>query len=493
MRISEPLGRFSRFAYYALAILGGLFIAASVALTPFSGWSRVWAIPLGFMAGLLVGFFAPSLRHLQNSRIALFTVLGATLLAGVVWLSVTRVSPVMDFDRMYQTAAALAEGRAVPDTLYQAVFPHVLGYPFFLSLFFRVFGSSVAVAQAVNLLLSLCIAALLFTIGYRLLGVAGGLIAGLVWALLPSHFMMLSIVGSEPLHIVLTLLSVWLFLRITDCSGKHWGILLAQWAALGLTVGLSGLIRPLGPVYLLAFALCQLVFGRHGEKSWLRSLSAMLAMTVVYFAITQAGMILCEKVLDRPVAKNGFGWNLYVGMNRVNAGGWNAPDQEVMSARLREGLEAPEIQSLFQKEALSRLSERLRDGSLPRYMTKKFTQLWCQDSFTIYWLSEGAREDSPLDIRSFSGRLSAWSNIAYGFLLGLCALSLFRQIKARNGAFILPVTLLTGIVILFLLLEANPRYHYAGSAVLCLISAGCVIPIIGPHGARPLQKVENQL
>jgi len=80
-----------------------------------------------------------------------------------------------------------------------------------------------------------------------------------------------------------------------------------------------------------------------------------------------------------------------------------------------------------------------------------------------------------LDIRSRAGALSILCNLAYGFLLGCCAISLVRQLKSGSGAFLLPVTVLTGVVLLFLLLEANPRYHYAASAVLCLLGAGCVI------------------
>jgi hypothetical protein len=159
-------------------------------------------------------------------------------------------------------------------------------------------------------------------------------------------------------------------------------------------------------------------------------------------------------------------------MNRVNAGGWNQPDQEVMSEKLREGLDAPAIQAFFAGEGLARLGGRAGDGTLLRFMAKKFTQLWCQDSFTVYWLATGARDDSPLDIPKHSSALSALCNLFYGVLLGCCALSLFRQIKTRSEAFVLPVTLLAGAVILFILLEANPRYHYAGSAALCLLAAG---------------------
>jgi hypothetical protein len=301
-----------------------------------------------------------------------------------------------------------------------------------------------------NLLCSLGSAALLFSVGKKFYGLPGGLAAGLLWAVLPSQFMLLSLAVSEPLHILLTLAAVRVYLSASD-RPLHWGLL-------GLAVGLSGLIRPVGPVYLLAFILCAAVFMK---KCWKKfALSALIAVAV-YLAITA------------PIT-GGFGWNLYVGMNRGSAGGWSAEDYAVLEARMEEGLSASEIQSLFAEEGLERLGERLREGGFTRFMAKKFTRLWCQDSFTVHWLSAGMTEGSPLDIRAHAGRLEILCNFAYGFLLACCAFSLYRQVKISGGAFLIPVTVLAGIVLLFLLLEANPRYRYAGSAALYLLAAGCV-------------------
>jgi hypothetical protein len=445
-------------SHAGLAVLGGCFVAAAVALAPFSGWGRPWIIPAGFALGLIIAYFAPKIISVRNGLTAYITVLGTTLLTGSAWLLLTRVSPEMsgvarDFLRFYETAAAFAASGAVPDAEYQAIFPHLQGYPFVLSLLFRVFGVSVAAAQAFNLFLSLCIAALLLSIGKKLMGVAGGFTAGMLWALLPSHFMLLSLVAGEPLHITLTLCAVRLYLWLIDC----WRERLPYWILLGAIVGVSSLIRPIGPVYLLAFAIHAAVFVK---KQW-RSYIIVLAMVAAYLAVTA------------PFA-GGFGWNFYVGMNRESGGEWNAADQEVMNARMAEGLAASEIQALFQREAFERLGERLGEPGFTRFMAGKFQRLWCQDSFTVYWLSLGMRDGSPLNIRNMAGLLSNISNIFYGFLLGCCALSIYRQVKTRREAFTLPMIILTGVMLLFLLLEANPRYRYAGSAALCLLAAGCV-------------------
>jgi 4-amino-4-deoxy-L-arabinose transferase-like glycosyltransferase len=445
--------------YSGLAALGFIFIAGAV-FTSLGVGHRV--IAAGFCAGLLTVFFAaPKLSRLQNELLARSIVYGATLLLGALWLVFTRVSPYMeaaqDFSRLYETAAAYAIGGSPPDPEYMALFPHLKGYPLFLSLFFRVFGVSVTVAQGFNLLCSVFSAVLIFEIGKKLAGVTGGLFAGLLWAALPSRFMILSLTASEPLHIMLTLLAIWGYYQAIDRLDGRWREVLSRWLLVGAAVGVSSLVRPVGPIYLLAFALCAVVF--HRKRRLLAALPLMLAAYLIV-TVTVSG---------------GFGWNLYIGMNRGSAGGWNAADYAVLEARLDEGMSAVEIQSSFRREGFQRLGDRLAEGfGFLRFMANKFTKLWSQDSFIVYWLAQGMTDGSPIDIQSHAGTLALLCNIAYGFLLGCCALSLFRQIKSGGDAFILPVTVLTGIVLLFLLLEANPRYRYAGSAVLCLLTAGAV-------------------
>jgi hypothetical protein len=164
-------------------------------------------------------------------------------------------------------------------------------------------------------------------------------------------------------------------------------------------------------------------------------------------------------------------------MNIGSAGGWSREDFNVLEERLELGMDPAEIQSLFLREGLERMGETLRQGGFPRFIATKFTQLWAQDGFIVYWLARGVRDDSPLDIGAARNRLEAACNLFYGLLLGCCALSLYKQLRAKKEAFILPVTVLTGVVLLFLILEANPRYHYAGSVLLVLTAAGCVIPL----------------
>jgi len=74
------------------------------------------------------------------------------------------ISPVSDFALYFEMAKSMAGG--VPYAQgYIALFPHTITFPFILSIFFRIFGSSILKAQMVGVIFSSLCASLIFLIG----------------------------------------------------------------------------------------------------------------------------------------------------------------------------------------------------------------------------------------------------------------------------------------------------------------------------------------
>src|SRR6185436_19540343 len=107
-------------------------------------------------------------------------VLAALLRLG--WVLAVDASPVDDFAWYHDRAVGIAAGegvviRGAPTAYWPA------GYPMLLGVLYAVFGSSVHVAQAANIVLSVATVALTWLLGRRLLGSeAAGRIAALVLA-----------------------------------------------------------------------------------------------------------------------------------------------------------------------------------------------------------------------------------------------------------------------------------------------------------------------
>ena len=473
-----------RAARLGLFLLGAVFIAAA-----FAGWfAAPVGVPLaavwGLAAGLAAGIFLPRALKLieKTSPVKLLILaLAVTLATRAAWLLATRTEPIMDFERMYSAAAALADGSPLPQARYISMFPHTLGYPMFLSVLFRVTGPSVLAAQGFNLVLSLVCAALIFFIARRACGNAAGFLAATVWALLPSQIIQTSLVCNELLHLTLMLASIAIFTRLSGEKDRHAARVLADWAALGAAVGFSSMVRPVGPVLLIAFALCFLAFSPSPfrfklTRLNLQKLLPLAAMTLAFWIVTSLFSLWADAALEQK-STSSMGWNLYVGMNYERHGAWSAADHELMAARMESGMTAAGIQEDFLRDGLSRLSENARGGRLIPLALDKFTRIWSHDYVTAEWLSQSAGASSPLSMRGtvlFGGVVAA-CDIGWFFLLGLAGVGLWVMFRKKNNAFCLPVTILTGLVLAFSVLEGNPRYHFPASALLCLCAAGIVL------------------
>lgn len=473
--------RFSRTAHYGLWLLGVCFVALSVA----GGWrapvGSAFVLLLAVPAGLAIGLFLPGLtrRYAKISpRLLLCIALAVTLVSRAVWLLLTRTTPIMDFRRMYDAAAALSSGTGIPSAHYISIFPHTLGYPLFLSPIFRLFGASVRVAQGFNAALSLLCCGLIFVIGRRAGGRWGGFIAALVWALLPAQVLQTSLVCNEILHLSLMLAAIALFLAVTDAKkARPLPYTMALWAALGLVVGLSSMVRPIGPIFLLAFALCYLVFspspfGGRGVLSGLKKLLPLAVMVAVFCGVSALFTIWAEDALGYKTAGAAMGWNLYAGMNAESRGQWSLEDQAVMDARMDAGLSAAEIQNAFLREGLDRLAHNVKSGAIFSLAAAKYARLWSRDHVVAEWFFASRAPEMPLNLDTKFDDLATWCNAGWFVLLGLAGAALVRTLRGGNGSFRLPVTILCGLVIAFLILEGNPRYHFPANALLCLCAAG---------------------
>ncbi len=136
-------------AVFAWGLAALLLVFALLALIWMPLINFLWAL---LCAGVVLGraFFGNRrLEKLPDWVLAGLAVTFAAMLR-VVWLLTVRVQPVSDFARFVENARMLIQGDISPAAHYIAMFPHTLGYPYFLSLLFRLFGSSVWAGQIGN-------------------------------------------------------------------------------------------------------------------------------------------------------------------------------------------------------------------------------------------------------------------------------------------------------------------------------------------------------
>ncbi len=220
-----------------------------------------------------------------------------------------------DFLWYFDRASDLANGKGYY-WMGQATAYWPIGWPFFLSLIFRVTGPSVIVGLVLNAVLSTVIVGLIYVVTRQIFGrTFYAMAAAIIYSLLPSQIIWNSVLGSEEIFTALLLLSVVLYIRQRrDAQRFPWWI-----ACSGLILGFACDVRPI-PLAFPAFVFLYewLVMRNRVVQALWRAVVLFVGMFLTILPVTIRNKIaLHHWVL---VSTNG-GTNLFQGIH-TNGGYW---------------------------------------------------------------------------------------------------------------------------------------------------------------------------
>lgn len=459
-------------------------LAAVLALRFFRlghGLSRNWTTALYTLLGLGAG--VPLLRAAGRlavrlgRRRALAVLLALCLAVKLAWVLLVRVAPAGDYATFQGTAAELAGREVIWGGRYIALFPHVFGYSFFLSLFMKLFGQGALLAPLLNVGLSVLSCWLLYDLADRLSGGAAAAGAALLWTFFPSQTIYNMYVLSEPLYTALILAFFTLIARFDQKEGgraRSWGYGLGA----GLALALVNLCRPVGVILLLALA-CWLGLARLDgwrERGFRRRwLTLLLALVLCCLAVGRAGTAYLERRIGEAPASTP-GYSFLVGFNLRSGGTWNREDADLLDAySAAPGSTAPEVQ----RQMLAQAAERIREerAALPAFLYEKLHLFLGDDSAAVAY-GQGVIARPRL--------LSELCNGYYYACFALAALAALGALRRgeRPAAALLPGIYVLGLTLAQLLVEVAGRYHYSALPTLVLLAAWCAArPLPGRHGA----------
>lgn len=224
----------------------------------------------------------------------------------------------------YQIAASnLADGHGYSQLFGPPTAHWPPGFPFLVSLLYEVFGTHVKLGLALNVILGSATALLLYLVAARMLGRAGGLVAGSLFAVLPAPIFFTGLFLSETTFIFMLVAFLALALFLPD---RRWTAV-----ALGVAAGLAALTK--GEGALLPVIPLAMWWGLpRGE--WLRNAGVLLvamALTILPWTIRNA----IEMDAFIPVATNAS-TTLWSGHN-ANANGGPTYAPESLLAKVPKG------------------------------------------------------------------------------------------------------------------------------------------------------------
>lgn len=461
------------------ALLCLLIWAAALVQAGRSGHGQALAagLLLCLPAGWLMIRGLSRLKRLGTAKAA--ALLGALCLAcKLAWVLWAVIEPEMDYKTFWDSAQALVTQDVLQGGRYIALFPHIFGYAWFLSLLIRLFGALPLLAPVVNALLSVCSGLLLFSLVHRRYGFEAGSGALVIWTLCPSQTIYNMFVLSEPLYTTLLLGVLVLIARFEDrWQGWKPARKVAAGIGAGLLLAAVNFTRPVGAIVLIALVLWLGLIRLDGwrdpafRRSWLLFCAAL---AVVYAVAGGLGrQYIAARLGEDPSSTTGY--NILVGLNSESGGRWNWTDSDALTQANTSDRSAQEVQ----EEMLALAKDRLLSGQvdLLSLLPQKLTTFLGSDDACVGYAVSVLRHQKAL---------SFLCNAFWYGAIGLTLAALLHALRTGERSSIqLCILYCIGLTMAQMLVEVAGRYHYSLWIVLAVLAArGAQLLPVPRRGAR---------
>ncbi len=372
----------------------------------------------------------------------------------LLWILFMPMEPKVDYATFYETAQKLSGSWMYPDR-YIALFPHLMGYSSFLSIFFTLFGDSVFLAALLNVILTVISGILIYKTVRSMISATAAVCAYFFWIMCPSQTIYNSLVLSDPLYTALILAFVYL---ITVITKKETSINTLSMVLYGVLAGILlrgvNVNRPIAAILIIALFIWLFVL-RAGElfrKASLKKRLPFFAVLLAVYILTGSlwNIYFVSRIGEAPASTPGY--NIHVGFNENSGGAWNYEDSALLfSYSDQENATA----DWAQKQMFEEAKNRIFSGDI------NFAKLF-RTKFSIFLGTDYACVDYCADIIEDKDFMRMVCNSFYYCLLLLSIAGAYKMFNTshRSAAFILPLYVI-GITCAQMLVEVASRYHYS--------------------------------
>ncbi len=459
--ISAVIGGGMVLAALALKVVSFDVLSLQTVLTSDGRFDDVTLYAIGGLPGglLLAGVFllvlSVILRAIENETIPLLglpikyylsIIIAAQLILGLIYVLNVTYIPHEDYEWYHRQASNLASGLSVTRPTGEPTAYWPVGYPIFLSLIYRVFGSHMVIAQVLNVVLACLVTLLTYFFCRRLFDEETAKRAALINALLPSWIFISLLPNADILFSLLILTALYLTYR--DSTPVN--TLLT-----GLSLGFATLTRAVSvffPIFIAAYRYLT-------ERRWKGALGQMFLLFLLVEAVLFPWQVRNYRVFGKfvLVSTNG-GRHVWMGNNPNASGGYMGersfvPREVFYDYSLMNEIEKDRY--AFRQGIKWALQNPLQAVSI---WPKKVIQLYLRDSKGVtYGLHEGFEQLPPYLLMAFI-LLAEGYYYALGaaFLLGLWMFWKKDKWSPRFGLLIGTVVYFTAIHLPFI---AEGRYH----------------------------------
>ena len=356
--------------------------------------------------------------------------------------------PIFDYATYHLSATGVSQGNWEALGLLEG---KPWGYPLLLGLIYKLLGVKIILAQYLNVILSLISIWLLYLLTSRLMGQSYGLLAAILYTLLPSQIFMNNVVNSEILFITLVLAGIYFSIRfMQDYSLKNL-------IFTGLFLGLSQVVRPVGMIYLLVFIgfLTLQLFPGHLKRAVKYGLVVLLS----FYLMLVPFLALKSVLYKQPILweKGTFGMVFVMGTNVESGGYWNQADYDYLkSLFIKYDNNAEKVNREAFKLALWRLN---RSEDFKFMVPTKIYNMWSVDTFGFEWANIDAEGKMIINEEETLRTYRGVSQIFYSLMLLLIVTAIIGSRMEKDAGYRYIMSLFLAFFFLHIFIEVQGRYH----------------------------------
>ena len=353
----------------------------------------------------------------------------------------------------YYNAVSLASNLEI-NSKYIAVFPYLFGYINILSMFMKVFGTTIYHAITFNIIIDLISAVFAYLFGKKIFNdKKKGILFLLIWLFNP--FNIIWCMKILPINIVNTMIIISAYVfecLLSSFNNKRYLIISI---VLGIIIGISNSFRPIMIIFLIAIFLYYLyliIFSKYNLKKLLLS---FIMISLCYGVYNNLNYKLVEDATGYTPSKSGSGWSVYVGSNINSNGEWFLEPKLDEFFVKDEDFSPSEIHEYFMEEGIKNYKS-YNLITVSKFMIKKLEVLtndvysYTYENFTSSVINQSKKYNTVL------------KSYLYCFWFLMFIINIFSIFnitdKDENSRLVFYRLFFIGLVVSHLLVEVSPRY-----------------------------------
>ena len=353
----------------------------------------------------------------------------------------------------YYNAVSLASNLEI-NSKYIAVFLYLFGYINILSIFMKIFGTTIYHAITFNIIIDLIGAVFAYLFGKKIFNdKKKGILFLLIWLFNP--FNIIWCMKILPINIVNTMIIISAYVfecLLSSFNNKRYLIISI---VLGIIIGISNSFRPIMIIFLIAIFLYYLyliIFSKYNLKKLLLS---FIMISLCYGVYNNLNYKLVEDATGYTPSKSGSGWSVYVGSNINSNGEWFLEPKLDEFFVKDEDFSPSEIHEYFMEEGIKNYKS-YNLITVSKFMIKKLEVLtndvysYTYENFTSSVINQSKKYNTVL------------KSYLYCFWFLMFIINIFSIFnitdKDENSRLVFYRLFFIGLVVSHLLVEVSPRY-----------------------------------